>query len=396
MLRIGLSGGIGSGKSTVAARLADLGAVVIDSDRLAREVVAPGSDGLAAIVERFGDAVLDDHGALNRPALGSVVFADAQARRDLELITHPRIAARTALLMDAAPAGAIVVHDVPLLVEKRLGAAYHLVVIVAADERTRLLRLTRSRGMTEHAARERIRAQAGDEQRRAAAEVWLPNAGSRAELIGAVDRLWHERLVPFEHNVREGVPARRPERVGLAEPDTAWPAQAARLVERLARVFGDAALSLHHVGSTAVPGLVARDVIDLQVGVPSLAFADDAELVERLRRAGFPRREGHRAGLGAGGRSWAARLHVEADPGRPADLHVREAGGPGWRRALLFRDWLRADASAREEYAALKRRLAAPGPSPVTYVEARDPWFAACSPRAEDWAARTGWEPGAG
>src|SRR5580765_982575 len=119
MLRIGLSGGIGSGKSTVAQRFSELGAIVIDADVLAREVVAPGSDGLARIAERFGDEVLDDDGALNRAALGAVVFADDRARRDLEAITHPLIAARTAALVDAAPDDAVVVHDVPLLVEKQ-------------------------------------------------------------------------------------------------------------------------------------------------------------------------------------------------------------------------------------------------------------------------------------
>ena len=120
--------------------------MVINADDLAREVVAPGSDGLAAIVARFGDAVVDDGGALNRAALGAIVFADPGARRDLERITHPRIAARTGEIIELAPADAIVVHDVPLLVEKHLGPGYHLVVIVGADEQTRLRRLMQHRG----------------------------------------------------------------------------------------------------------------------------------------------------------------------------------------------------------------------------------------------------------
>src|SRR5690242_1662208 len=146
MLRVGLTGGIGSGKSTVAQRLSTHGALVVDADVLAREVVATGSPGLVAIVERFGEGVLDDEGALNRPALGALVFADESARRDLEGITHPLIAQRTRELVEAAPADAVVVHDVPLLVEKHYGPGYHLVVVVGAEEATRVKRLMQTRG----------------------------------------------------------------------------------------------------------------------------------------------------------------------------------------------------------------------------------------------------------
>src|SRR5450759_534839 len=126
MLRLGLTGGIGSGKSTVAQGFRELGAVVIDADKIAREVVAVGSTGLTAIHERFGDAVMAADGSLDRGALGEVVFADAQARKDLESITHPRIGARTRALVESAAPGAIVVHDVPLLVERHMSADYHL------------------------------------------------------------------------------------------------------------------------------------------------------------------------------------------------------------------------------------------------------------------------------
>src|SRR5688572_824402 len=149
MLRVGLTGGIGSGKSTAARRLQSLGAVVVDADALAREVVRPGSAGLAAVVDRFGERVLGADGALDRAVLGSLVFADARARADLEAVTHPLIAARTSELVAAAPQDAVVVHDVPLLVEKHLGPAYHLVVVVAAEAQTRVARLTSSRGMDE-------------------------------------------------------------------------------------------------------------------------------------------------------------------------------------------------------------------------------------------------------
>jgi dephospho-CoA kinase len=396
MLRIGLSGGIGSGKSTASQRFSDLGALVIDADQLAREVVAVGSDGLAAISTRFGDQVLEEDGVLNRAALGALVFSDRRARRDLEEITHPRIAARTAELLAAAPEEAIVVHDVPLLVEKHLGPAYHLVVIVGADERTRLRRLTKSRGMTEEDIRGRMAAQATEDQRRDAADVWLDNGGSRPALEEAVDALWHERLVPFEHNVRQGVRARRPERLELVRHDPTWGVQAGRLMERLARAGSGAVVAVEHIGSTAVPGLVAKDVIDVQVGVSSLAAADAADFVQGLLAGGFPRVPDIDSDNSKDGLPWPKRFHGSADPGRPVHVHVREVGSPGWRWALLFRDWLRADATAREEYAGLKRTLAADGPSTAAYAEAKEPWFAQVSPRAEAWAARTGWTPSGG
>jgi dephospho-CoA kinase len=397
MLRVGLSGGIGSGKSTVAQRFSELGAVVIDADQLAREVVAPGSEGLTAIAERFGDAVLEADGTLNRSALGAVVFADEQARRDLEQLTHPRIAARTAELVADAPAEAVIVHDVPLLVEKHLGPGYHLVVVVGADERTRLRRLMESRGMTEDDVRSRMAAQATDEQRRAAADVWLDNNGTRDALVAAVDELWHHRLVPFEHNVRRGIRAERPDELALLPPDPTWPAQAQRLLERLRLAFGDLLLTADHIGSTAVPGLVAKDVIDVQVGVRDLRDADDAALLDRLAGAGFPRPvDAPRADNAKDGDDWPKRFHGSADPGRPLHLHVREVGSPGWRWALLFRDWLRADPLVCGEYAAEKTRLAATGMGVSAYAGAKEPWFDSIHERAEDWARRTGWEPAHG
>lgn len=393
MLRVGLSGGIGSGKSTVAQRFSELGAVVIDADQLAREVVSPGSDGLAAIVERFGDDVLDDDGALNRAALGALVFADEAARRDLEGITHPRIAERTRELVAGAPADAIVVHDVPLLVEKHLGPDYHLVVIVGADERTRLRRLTRARGMTEDDIAGRMAAQASDEQRRAAADVWLDNSGKAGDLRALVDALWHERLVPFEHNVRHGIQSRRPEALRLCAGDPTWPAQARRLAERVGHAFGATAVSVDHVGSTAVPGLPAKDVIDLQVAVTSLADADEPRLVERLQAAGFPRVPGVDADNSKNGQRWPKRFHGNSDPARVAHIHVREVGSPGWRWALMFRDWLCAEPAAAREYAAEKDRIAATGASSSEYTEAKEPWFSAVADRAEAWARESEWEP---
>ncbi len=186
---VGLTGGIGSGKSEVAARLAELGAVVIDADRLAREVVAPGTEGLAEVVAAFGPAVRGPDGALDRPALGRLVFGDEAARRRLEAIIHPRVRARTAELVAAQPPGTVVVNDVPLLVETGIAHTFDVVVVVLADEAARVRRLAESRGMSEAEARARIAAQATDEQRRAVADVVLTNDGTLAELRAAVDDL---------------------------------------------------------------------------------------------------------------------------------------------------------------------------------------------------------------
>ncbi|WP_091076355.1 dephospho-CoA kinase [Micromonospora nigra] len=393
MLRVGLTGGIGSGKSSVASRLVQRGAVLIDSDRLAREVVAPGTDGLAEIVAAFSDRVLDADGALDRAALGALVFDDEAARRQLEAITHPRVRARAAELAAGAAPDAIVVNDVPLLVEVGLAPTYHLVVVVQTEVATRLERLTRSRGMSRAEAERRIAAQADDERRRAAADVVLTNDAELADLHGSVDALWHDRLVPYEVNLRQRR-AVRPARVALAEADPTWPQQYARLAARIRHAVTPADLRLDHIGSTAVPGLAAKDVIDIQLGVPSLADAD-GPLAERLADAGFPRLPGEwwDSPRPAGSGRWEKRLHGSADPARPVNLHIRETGSPGWRYALMMRDHLRADPDQRAAYLVFKRELAAAAPDVATYTTAKDPWFDEEHHRAEEWAARTGWRP---
>ncbi|WDZ84253.1 dephospho-CoA kinase [Micromonospora cathayae] len=393
MLMVGLTGGIGSGKSAVAARFAQLGAVIIDSDRIAREVVAPGSEGLAEIVAAFGAGVLGPDGALDRPALGTLVFGDETARRRLEAITHPRVRERSAALAAAAPPDAIVVNDVPLLVEVGLAPTYHLVVVVQTAVPTRVERLARDRGMSRAEAERRIAAQADDDRRRAAADVLLTNDDSRDELHAGVDALWHDRLVPYEENLRQRRVVRRPERVLITEADPTWPAQYARLAARIRHAVAPADLRVDHIGSTAVPGLAAKDVIDVQLTVDSLADAD--RLAEPLARAGFPRFPGEwwDAPRPAGGQRWPKRLHGSADPGRPVHLHVRESGSPGWRYALLMRDHLRADPDQRAAYLMLKRELAASAPDGAAYATAKDPWFDEEHLRAEEWAARTGWRP---
>ncbi|MDM4719895.1 dephospho-CoA kinase [Micromonospora sp. WMMA1363] len=393
MLTVGLTGGIGSGKSAVAARLARCGAVLVDADRVSREVVAPGTEGLAEIVAAFSERVLGADGALDRAALGAVVFADQTARRTLETIIHPRVRARTAELVAAAPPDAIVVNDVPLLVEVGLAPTYHLVIVVQTAVTTRLQRLARYRGMNRAEARRRIAAQADDVRRREVADAVLTNDGALDELNTAIDALWADRLLPYEANVRErrSVP---PPRVELIEADPTWPQQYARLAARIRHAVAPADLRIDHIGSTAVPGLAARDVIDIQLTVPRLADAD-GPLAERLGDAGFPRLPGewwdtHRP---SGDGRWAKRLHGGADPARPVRLHIRETASPGWRYALLLRDHLRAEADQRAAYLLSKRELAASPPDAEGPLTATDRWFDEAHLRAEGWAARTGWRP---
>lgn len=195
MLRIGLTGGIGSGKSTVSALLAARGAVVIDADRIAREVVEPGTPGLAAVVEAFGNGVLAADGSLDRPALAAVVFSDPAARARLDAIVHPLVRDRAVELAAGAPADAVLVNDVPLLVETGQAGSYDLVLVVEAGLDIRLARLG-ERGLPEADARARIAAQATDEQRRAAADVVLDNSGTREQLAEQVERFWVERVEP--------------------------------------------------------------------------------------------------------------------------------------------------------------------------------------------------------
>lgn len=388
---MGLTGGIGAGKSELARLLVARGAVLVDSDVLAREVVAPGTPGLAAVAEAFGADVAGADG-LDRARLAEIVFADPAARGRLESIIHPLVRSRAAELIAAAPPDAVVVNDVPLLVETGLTPTYHLVVVVEADPGVRRDRLV-ARGMTVEAAEARIAAQATDGERRAAADVVLDNSGGRQALAAAVDALWSARLVPYERNVRDRVPVRRPETLHLAEPDPTWPVQYERVAARIRYALGDRFLRLDHVGSTSVPGLIAKDVLDIQLVVADLAAADG--IADLLGAAGLPRYggdwyDGPPPG-GAPAELLVKRYHGAADPGRLVHLHVRVAASPAWRYALAFRDWLRAGPAVRDDYAALKRRLAAAGASTSAYAELKDPWFADALPRLDTWTAGTGW-----
>ncbi|HEX8487987.1 MAG TPA: dephospho-CoA kinase [Propionibacteriaceae bacterium] len=191
MVRVGVTGGIASGKTAVSDRLGQLGAVVIDADLLAREVVEPGTPGLTAVVERFGEEVLDQ-GVLDRAALGRVVFSDPAARRDLEHIIHPAVRARAARIEASAPSDAVVVHVIPLLVETRQQDDFDVVVVVDVDHELQLARLQRRNALSAPEADARLAAQASRQERLAAADRVIDNSGSLESLHEQVDELWRD------------------------------------------------------------------------------------------------------------------------------------------------------------------------------------------------------------
>ena len=287
MLRIGLTGGIGAGKSTVSAAFNECGGIIVDGDVIAREVVEPGTEGLAALVDAFGDDILLPDGALNRPALAAKAFVGDEQRAKLNSIVHPLVGRRREEIIAAVSDDAVVVEDIPLLVETGMAPMFPLVVVVHADEETRVERLIK-RGMDEADARARIAAQAPEEQRRAIADVLLDNSGSRGELVERARDVWYQRVLPLAHNIRTRKTVRIPPE--LVPYDQTWPDDAHRIINRLRMACGAKALRVDHIGSTAVPGMDAKDVIDVQLTVESLDVAD--ELVDALTDVGYPRIEG--------------------------------------------------------------------------------------------------------
>jgi dephospho-CoA kinase len=391
MLRVGLTGGIGSGKSLVAARLGQCGAWIIDSDRIAREVVAPGTAGLRAVVEEFGETILAEDGTLSRSTLAARVFDDAKARGRLNAIVHPLVAARSAELVAAAPSDAIVVHDVPLLVETGMAPGFTLVIVVHANAAVRLGRLVAQRGMAECDAITRIAAQATDEQRRAVADVWLDNSGSRECTFAAVHRLWTRRLVPFEANLRRLSPAAREKSPAVVAPDPSWPQQAQRVISRVAAVAGRRAHRIDHIGSTAVPGLDAEDVLDMQVVVADLVAA--AQLADDLIGAGLVRLTSRWWDYARDGTVRDKSYAVNADPDRAINCHIRPVDSPTWREAVLLRDWLRAHPADVRDYAQLKHQLAARAwDDSQAYTDAKTTFVSSALDQAEQWALRSGWQ----
>jgi len=196
-MRVGLTGGIGSGKSTVARLLAAKGAVVIDADALAREVVQAGTPGFDAVVAEFGSGVVGADGELNRAAIADVVFADPGARERLNAIVHPLVGQRSLELMTAAPEGAVIVYDIPLLVELNMAAGFDAVIVVEAAPEIRVERLV-GRGVEPEQARARMAAQASDEQRRAVATYILDNSGDQTELAAQVEQVWERLSAPAD------------------------------------------------------------------------------------------------------------------------------------------------------------------------------------------------------
>ncbi|MEE6176714.1 dephospho-CoA kinase [Mycobacterium sp. 050134] len=404
MLRIGLTGGIGAGKSALSATFAQCGAVVVDGDVIAREVVEPGTEGLAALVEAFGADILLPDGSLNRPALAAKAFPNDEARAKLNGIVHPLVGKRRAEIIASVPDDSVVVEDIPLLVESGMAPFFPLVVIVYADVEVRLRRLVDQRGMPEEDARARIAAQASDEQRRAVADIWVDNSGSQEDLVKRGREVWDNRILPFAHNLSERQIARAPAR--LVPPDPNWRDQARRILARLKTACGHRALRVDHIGSTAVPDFEAKDVIDIQITVESLAVAD--ELAEPLLAAGYPRMQhitgdvaktDARSTVGRYDHSddsalWHKRFHASADPGRPTNVHVRVDGWPNQQFALLFVDWLAANPQERADYLAVKRMAERGADGDISsYADAKEPWLLDAYRRAWEWADSTGWRP---
>jgi dephospho-CoA kinase len=404
MLRIGLTGGIGAGKSALSATFAKRGGIIVDGDVIAREVVEPGTEGLAALVEAFGEDILQPDGSLNRPALAAKAFRDDDARKKLNGIVHPLVGKRRAEIIASVSPDSVVVEDIPLLVESGMAPLFPLVVVVHADVEVRVRRLVEQRGMPEEDARARIAAQATDEQRRTVADVWVDNTGRPEELVQRADDLWDNRILPFAHNLSAREIARAPAR--LVPPDPSWPDQARRIINRLRTACGHRALRVDHIGSTALSDFASKDVIDMQVTVESLDVAD--ELAEPLLAAGYPRIEritddvakaDARSTVGKFDHSddaglWQKRIHASADPGRPTNVHIRVDGWPNQQFALLFVDWLAANPAARADYLAVKREAErGAGGETAAYVAVKEPWFSDAYRRAWEWADSTGWRP---
>ncbi|KJX75134.1 dephospho-CoA kinase [Mycobacterium lepromatosis] len=408
MLRIGLTGGIGAGKSLLSSTFSQCGGIVIDGDVLAREVVQPGTNGLSSLVDAFGEDILLPDGALDRRALAVKAFRDDAVRGVLNEIVHPLVANRRAEIIAAVSEDAVVVEDIPLLVESGLAQLFPLVVVVHADVELRVRRLVEQRGVVEADARARIAAQARDEERRAVADVWLDNSSTPEVLVQRACDVWHHRILPFAYNLSQRQPVYEPARLVTSDP--IWPGQAKRIVARLKTTCGHKALRVDHIGSTAVPrypdcpDFQAKDIIDIQITVESLAMAD--ELAEPLLSAGYPRLQ-HVTGDVAktDARStvdryehsndpelWHKRFHASADPGRPTYVHIRVAGWPNQQFGLLFVDWLKANPSVRADYLDVKRtadRLA--DGDMRRYADAKEPWLLDAYRRAWEWADSTGW-----
>lgn len=341
MLMVGLTGGIGAGKSTVTAVLAEAGAVIVDADLIARQVVEPGTPGLAMLVAEFGDDIVGEDGELDRAALAARAFVDADRTAALNAITHPLIGERTAELFGSAPQDGIVVHDMPLLVEGAMAPGYHLVIVVDTPATIRLDRLVGQRGMPEDDARARMARQATDEARRAVADVLVDNSGSREPVRELVRNLVERRLRPFEHNLRTATPVVGDRAVVPYRPE--WEGEALRAIARLQHVLGPVATRIDHVGPTAIEGLDAPDIVDLQVTVDERSVVGVA--LEKLVGAGYVR-----------DRSAEQPIVHWCDPARPLEVTIRAAKDPEQEFALSMAEVISEDPEARLDYAEILGR----------------------------------------
>lgn len=301
MLLIGLTGGIGAGKSTVAALFAARGAGIVDADGIAREIVEAGEPALEELRAEFGDGVIAADGTLDRAGLAGLAFASPERTAALNAIMHPAIARRTARHLDALSDREVVVHDVPLLVENGLTANYHLSVLIDVPEEIRLERLTTLRGLDADDARRRIRAQATDAQRFRACDVRLDNSGTEEQLRAQFDTLWETRIAPFRRTRIEGVPA-TPQSAAAEETDpNALQTAGERLIARLDRAMQTAGVDAQT--SAASSDDDAALALRLTTGDPGPA------LEQALRDAGWVPDSVQG--------TWQS-----ADPGRPATLVV--------------------------------------------------------------------------
>lgn len=373
MLKIGLTGGIGAGKSTVSEILVDHGAVIIDADKIAREVVAPGEPLLAQLAQRFGGDVIAGDGGLDRAQLAAAAFVDEESTAALNALMHPAIRDRTIEHFTRNSDAEVVVHDVPLLVENAMTPSYHLNILVDVPAELRLERLMSARGMARDDAEARIARQASDEERYAVCDVIIDNAGPVSQTQDRVADLVDDRILPFAANLKaQRRAARGP--VELVDPTAQdWPMQAQRIIAKLHHGIG-AQFRIDHIGSTAVPGLAAKDVIDLQLLVPDLDAA--RELAATLAGLGYP--GGDAVDNLGEGQMESKRFHANTDPGRAVNLHVRTENSVGAVFAREFVELLISDDSERERYARLKRTLAdkhAGDGHTKGYAEAKEAYF---------------------
>lgn len=358
MLRIGLTGGIGAGKSTIAEQFRERGVPVIDADEIAREIVEPGEPALASLVSEFGEQILHPDGTLNRGGLAVVAFSDPQSTARLNAIMHPAIAERTRAHYDRHADASIVVHDVPLLVENSMTRLYHLAVLVDTPADVRLTRLVDSRGMDPADAQKRIGAQASDAERLAACDVVIDNSGTPEAARAAFTTMFEKRIQPFADNLAAGRTAER-SGVELVPAGERHGQTARRLSSRISHALTEAGLpdaEVEHIGSTSVPGLLAKDIIDLQVLTRSDADWDAA--AQALTAAGYPQHHMEAFDDWDDAGHVPKRFHRNADPGQPVNVHVRTRGSLSARFAAHFAQRLRTDAALRADYEGTKKRLA--------------------------------------